>query len=375
MMNHIKKYSNNKGASILITMMVLLLLSSLIVCNSVLSVKNNSTMVRNQIYNTQAFEASEAGIEYGYAYLKENYLSIIQDKIENNGQGNGYIDTHIYSLLKAINNDNHTFYDIEYTNEKINDYSTLEIKSTGSADNGLIKRKISIKIARTPFSKITPNASLITLGNVQLGGNTYIENYETSINIVSGGSVNLSGSASTQALQNISSDKKSIDNDIKEKSSLYSTLSKDEFFYTQFNFPKSFVENSADTVFNFENNENISSYLTTLTNKRQSIWINQHSGTASLTGNITIGSSENPVFLVINGDFKASGNTEFYGILYITQDWINSGGGNLKIHGSVIVEGDMKSTGTPNINYDKDIINKTLSIASFNKIPGSWHDY
>ena len=70
MMNHIKKYSNNKGASILITMMVLLLLSSLIVCNSVLSVKNNSTMVRNQIYNTQAFEASEAGIEYGYAYLK-----------------------------------------------------------------------------------------------------------------------------------------------------------------------------------------------------------------------------------------------------------------------------------------------------------------
>lgn len=363
------------GAAVMLTMLSLLFLSSLVVVSTVSTIKSNSIVAKNQINNEQAFEAAQAGLEYGTAYLKKNYRDILQDKQENNGMGDGFIDAYLSSLLNAFNNSNNTSYDVNYSNVEANNYDIIEITSKGSSDNKEINLVMYEKIAKIPFSSKTPDASLISLGNINLGGNASIENTVNDKTISSGGSINFSGSASTKASNNISSNKNNANIDINENNPQYASLSKNEFFYKFFGTNKTQAQANANTTFTYTSNKNIGDILNSDIYNGTSVWINQTSGVASLSGNSTIGSASSPIFLVINGDFKANGNAELYGIIYITKDWNNSGGGNLTVHGAIIVEGDMSGTGTPNIKYDLDLINKTMSTASFTKVPGSWHDF
>lgn len=364
-----------KGSAVLITMLSLLMLASLVILSTLKSVKAQTKVVQNQKYVDQAFQASEAGLEVGFAYLKENYQTVLNDTYENDGAGNGYIDLVVSSTLNDVDNDEETTYDIEFTNPTQNDFSVIQITSKGSSDSGNVGVNISQQVARTLFSSVTPPASLTTLGSVTLSGNVTLENTDNDVNILSGGVVVLSGSASTQASGSISSDKKLLGADVLSNQLDYTTLSKDEFFYKLFGASKSNVEARADYDFVFDSDSALDSLLSDPKYQGKSIWINQTSGTAKLSGNTTIGSAEKPVFIVINGDFKANGTTEIYGVLYITQDWLNKGGGNLTIHGAVIVEGSISATGAPNIIYESDTIRKSMNIATFSKIPGSWHDF
>lgn len=363
------------GAAVMLTMFPLLIISSLIIVTTIQSVKTNALIVRNQLEAQKAFEAAESGLEYGTAYLLNNYQSIIVDKSENSGFGDGFIDKYLSSLLNDADNGNNTYFNVSYTNTTANNLDIIEITSKGSSDSGMVEKTITEKIARIKFGSVTPQSSLITMGNVSLGGNATITNTVNNHTIWAGGNISLSGSASTQASNGIKSNSSTANIDLSSNDPQISSLTKDQFFNYMLGSDKSSVESHASTVLNYSANQKLSSILSDSSYEGKSIWINQTAGTASLSGSATIGSTTKPVFLVINGDFKANGNTEIYGIVYITQDWKNTGGGNLTVHGAIIVEGDMSSTGSPNIDYDFNIISETINIAIFSKVPGSWRDF
>jgi hypothetical protein len=60
-------------------------------------------------------------------------------------------------------------------------------------------------------------------------------------------------------------------------------------------------------------------------------------------------------------------------MLYIAGNWYNSGGGNATIHGAAVAEGNLQSTGTPDIIYDPDMLG--TSTGSYVKVPGTWTDF
>jgi len=364
-----------KGAAVMITMFALLMLSSLVVFSTLKTVRSETIIARNQLHNDQAFEAGEAGLEFSYAYLKANYQEILLDESENNSTSDGFIDSYTNALLKNFDNGHNTQYDVSYNNSIANNNNIISIASKGSSDLGNVSRSIYEQAAKVHYSTITPQASLITLGNVSLSGNAMIQNLVTDKTIWSGGTIFLNGSASTKDNNGNRSSRKFYGSDLSEKDPQLLLRSKNEFFKSMFGSDKITTKAHADIIYNYIDNQNISATLASDKNNGKSIWISQTAGTAFLTGNSIVGNSQKPVFLVIDGQFKANGNTEFYGIIYITQDWHNSGGGNLTIHGAVIVEGDFSGTGTPNIDYDQKVINKAMSIAKFTKIPGSWHDF
>ncbi len=360
----------SKGAAVMITMFSLLLVSSLVVLSSAKSIKANTVVVRNQLFEDQAFESAEAGIEFGLVHLKENRSTIVAD-----ADSDGFIDSYTPSATTSVDNGNNTTYSIVYNNPTANNFDITQLSVTGTSDAGNVNKILTQLAIRIPFMENAPPAGFITYGGVNLSGNITIENTNTPTTIWSGGAVGLSGAANTNCGIGCGSDRNNTGTDMVENDAQLSGLSGDDFFENIMGMDKTTMQNSADINLTYGSNQNLSSVLDPDSNNGKAIWINQTGGTASFSGNSTIGSQAEPVILVINGDFKANGNTIVYGVIYVTQDWANSGGGTLTVHGAVIVEGDYSGSGTPNIIYDPLVLDNVTELTDFAKVAGSWRDF
>ena len=363
----VKHRGKQSGVATFFIVMILAMVASIVAISSVDSQLSKQMIASNTLRENQAFEAAEAGLEYGIAHLKDNHLTILVDA-DNNGEIEAYSNAQTMNVPQA----NGTSYSITYTNPFPFNFELIEVSSTGVSSDGQISQTVSQQVRKVNYLQAVPPAGFIAKGDVAMGGNMTITNTETGKTILSGGSVSLSGSAETNG-GSISSDKKNINSDVTQNDSSIASLSGDAFFMTYFSMSKSQVKENADVVYTNSSNTNYSSLLNGVTNKV--IWIDQSTGgTARLSGNATIGSISAPVILIIDGDFKANGSTTIYGAVYVTPDWHNSGGGNLEINGSVITEGQFSGTGTPDVTFSSSILNNTYGFAEFFKVPGTWHD-
>ncbi len=367
---HKLTFKKSSGAAIMITLLALLLICSLTVLSGARTIKANTTIVRNQIFENQAFEASEAGVEFGLVHLRDNHLTILTD-----ADSNGFIDAYAPITTTNVDNGNNTRYTITYSNPIASNFNITQLSVNGTSDANMVNKTHTQLAIRIPFMINSPPAGFITYGSINLSGNVNIRNTETGSTIWSGGSVLLSGAADTTCGVGCGSDKNHMNSDIAQNDTQLSTLSGDEFFETFIGVNKGTAEASASLVLNYNSNQNLSSILAPNNNDGKSIWINQDGGEASFSGNSTIGTQDAPVILIIDGDFKANGTTTVYGVVYVTQNWHNTGGGTLTVHGAVVIEGDYTGNGTPNVIFDSLTLDNTRNIAEFAKVPGSWRDF
>lgn len=361
--NYLTKYQT--GAAIMITLSCLLLICSLLTLSSIKTIKTQGLISRNKSQAEQAFAAAESGLDYSIAFLKINTDLVHSGKIES----------YQSALTQNVGNGNNSLYSIDFSYANKDNHDLLIIQSTGRVANGKTPIQLSQLVQRKAFIANSPKAGFITLGKTSLSGNITISNYETDITIWSGGDVQLSGSATTEASAGVGSNKRVLDVDIIANDSRLSKLSPDQFFEQMMGMPRDYSKSQTDIQLTYNANQNLSHLLSHSSFWGKSIWITQTKGTASLSGRSVIGSPEKPIILIIDGDFKANGTTDIYGLVYVTQNWDNSGGGTLNIYGAAIVEGDFNGTGTPNINYDQDVLDNLNLIANFAKIPGSWSDF
>ena len=104
----------------------------------------------------------------------------------------------------------------------------------------------------------------------------------------------------------------------------------------------------------------------------QVIWVE---GNARLDE--SVGTRDNPVVLVVNGDLTTRGNfDEFHGILYVVGNI--EARGNPEFYGSVIVEGaveDSEVSGTPRFVFDPLAANRAANSGIRAQVSGSWRDW
>ena len=100
-------------------------------------------------------------------------------------------------------------------------------------------------------------------------------------------------------------------------------------------------------------------------------------GNLAMNANLTIGSVNDPVLLVTNGNIEMRGDLEVYGLLYSTAiTWDNTGGGSALLRGAAISEGNYTGNGTPDYYYDPNVLKKLrLEASTFSRVPGSWRDF
>jgi Tfp pilus assembly protein PilX len=136
-------YLNQQGAAVLITMVVLMTLCSLLVLTSVKSVTSHALITRNYSSYESAFEAAEAGLEFGLVYLQTQAKLITS----SNGE-NGYLDYSEDPLLKNVSLDEHTSYTITYSNPLAFNYDVIQIIVVGKNELESTEITLSILAAR-----------------------------------------------------------------------------------------------------------------------------------------------------------------------------------------------------------------------------------
>lgn len=109
-------------------------------------------------------------------------------------------------------------------------------------------------------------------------------------------------------------------------------------------------------------------------------------GGCDIGGNITIGSEDYPVVLIINDSLlKVNGGATIYGITYLFDNPSTGGGpsaqlsGTTELIGSFVSEaGDAAMSGSYSVVYNPDVFDNFLnngSSYSFAWVPGSWRDF
>lgn len=360
--------SSQNGAAIIITMFSLLLICSLLLIASVRSVKGYSQLIRNQQSYAKAFNAAESGLQYGIAYLRKNATTIATDFNRS-----GYIKVDKITDVTDVKNDAETTFSVSYNNPVKNNFDIIEVKSSGKSLTDSSSSTLTMLVAKKSGGIPMPKASFISYGSADLGGNSSIRNRTVNKTIWSGGRVYLSGSASTTGTRGRCSNRRNRNSDVIESDPALSKITKDQFFAKMLGQDRNKFQRSSNIIINNPSGRALTSQLSQSTNKV--VWVNQSRGIATLAGKTTIGSKQKPVVLVINGNFKASGNIDIYGILYVSKNWYNRGGGNLKVHGAAIVEGNFSTRGTPTFEYDKSVLANLNLQSEFTQVVGSWSDF
>lgn len=328
---------------------------------------NEQRVAANEYRSKQAFEAGEAGVEFGGIHLDAENGTIVVDN-----DSDGYVDSYSNASTTNVAQTNGTSYSITFSNPIANDFSVIEVTAVGTSDDGSVLRTIKQLYANIPAIQTAPPAAIVTKGAVNISGNVTVTNTVNDQTIWSGGSATLGGSAETVSSTG-GSDRNFTGTDISQNDATLAAKTNEEFFQTFFADTSANVKASADLYYNNSTDTNYSGLVDG--QKGKVIWIDQTAGEARFTSNSTIGTEQAPVILIINGDAKMAGTLTVYGVVYITQNWSNAGGGNLNVFGSVMVAGDLSTTGTPNVTYRSDIHNKvTQTIGKYTKLPGSWRD-
>lgn len=106
------------------------------------------------------------------------------------------------------------------------------------------------------------------------------------------------------------------------------------------------------------------------------LWVD---GTLRLDADVTLGTPEAPVVLVVDGDVEvADADVRIHGLVVVTgSSWATSSA-TTTVHGALVGQGDLAftGTGTSTVDHDPDVLARLrLTQGSFARVPGSWRDF
>lgn len=355
------------GAATIITTVLLLVTLTLIVLFAASYILMRQKIAANDYRNNQAYEAAEAGLEYGIVYLRQNSSTILASPVS------GFIQPYTNANTTNVTLANNSQFSITYTNPIANNYNLILITVTGTSDDGTATRTVSQRVQYGSLLATSPTTSLAAKGSVTLGGSSQLSNTSTNVNIQSGSTVTMGGSSATN-YNGGSSTNGHFGSDIQQNVSSIANMSSSDFFASYFGAPANTIKSSFE---NYYTNSSSTNYSSTLNGKTgTTIWIDQTGGTASLSSSAVIGSSTQPVLMVVNGDFRVSGNVVIYGVVYIMGDITTDFSGSMQVNGSIVTQNNINFTGSTQINYSSSIISATRQVTNYYaKVAGSWKDF
>jgi Tfp pilus assembly protein PilX len=323
------------GAATLLITFVLFLAAIFLMLYAVNFSRLQQKTASNSYNSNQAFEAAEAGLEFGMAYLNTNSATITASPT------NGYINYgSANSSLTNVSLANNAKFSVVYTNPTQNNYLLIQVTSTGTSADGSSTRTVRQQVyGGTSALKyaITTQQNFTASGNVTVTGQNGVNAGGT---VTGSGNINISQTtANDTALANLSSD------------TLFSNI---------FGMSKSSMQ-SQSTYYASGSGVNYS-------NLSGNVWIN--SG-VSISGNATIGTQANPVLLIVNGNFTGSGTATIYGVIYVMGTTTVSG--NFTVNGGLVSQGSITMSGTSSA-YNAQIVSQ-LTAHGFSRVTGSWKDF
>lgn len=366
-----KQLIKHPGAVTLIITVVLLVLSTLIIIFAanfgMLQEKSTANITRNN----EAYNAAEAGLEFGINYLKDNSTIIIATA------ASGFIPPYSDANTTNVTLSNGSKFTVVYTNPVANNFNLIKVTSTGTNSEGSSTRVVSqlMQFGSVLFSP--PSIPIVSQGTINVTGNSTITNTYSPTTIQAAGAVNLTGNAKTVVSSGTSSTSSVHGADIQSNNTALGNLSQSDFFATYFNSSSTNVRSQMENVYTNNTSTNYSSTLNGKTGT--TIWIDQTAGTATINGNTTIGSASDPVLLIVNGSLSVSGNLTVYGYIFVFGDNVlDTFTGNVNITGGIASAVNISMLGNISVTYNPTVINTLQNLPSikyYAKVPGTWKDF
>lgn len=372
-MTNMRLKNSSEGYVILATSLILLMVLTLVALFAGQSLSTEGKIAGNTYRSQQAFEAAQAGLEYGINFATTNKSTITDGQVLTGTLSN----SSTYSVVLNFVGGNNT---------------KLNIVSTGTCADGSASRIVK-QIVKNSSSSITlPPNSVVSRGNVTLKNNASVSNTLGATTILTGGTVVINNNAQTVLASGVSSTSSSTKSDVVQNNSALAGTTDTGLQTTYAGMAFASFSALAGSSYSGTGSQDYSSSVSGQTGKI--IYINQggSSGTVTTSNGLTIGSAANPVIVVVNGNLSLGNNLTIYGNLYVTGD-INIGNnstinglvfgmGNTTVSQNVTVNGAVVSGGTTTfaannivINYNPTVLGANNQIGgNYGKVNGSWQD-
>lgn len=421
-----------KGLATLIVSIFLVLLAAIVVFAVSRVMLTEHRMSSNEIRYRQAHEAASAGLDFAVAYMSTPSGA---DKV-NNTTGNSPPDD--LADILTINPTNLTTgssYQVEFCDPRqpLTEVScpsqptngvklscptgigcscratpsasinTPRILACGWSDDNLGRVRIvqGVGTVGGPGPGSVPPNPLTSKGAVNVSGSATVTNYYSNLTIWSGNPLSSIGNAgktfvrnpnvppptadtpppepptscSTTANYVCMTDKNTTGADvIASDPTLNPTLNPNLNLFASlfgFNTVDEYIAAKKITPVNGANATEVNS----LANVRGEIIVVR--GPLTQNMNFTVGSRNNPVVLIVDGDWSGGGNTVINGLVYVSGSIDLQG--SKTIYGSTVVEGAVGGTGSLDLIYDPFISNNDdggiANIGRKGVVPSSWRDW
>lgn len=366
------RLNGQQGAVTLVLTAMLLITATMIVVFAAGYSITQSKITSNIFRSNQAFEAAEAGLEFGINYLQQNSATILANPFF------GRIRSYTSASTTNVTLANNSKYSIVYTNPIFFNYNLIQITSTGTSDDGTATRVVSQQVYFGSYLFTSAKIPLTSKGNLFMSGNSVIKNSSSGTTVKLGQAATLTGNAKTVNNDGTSSTAGNISGDIKQNLSSLSGMSSTDLFSTYFGVQSTTLKGLSA---NYYLSNGTTDYSTTLNAKSgTTIWIDQPTGSATLNGTTAIGTSSNPVLLIINGNFSMTGNVTINGFVFVSGTSTSSPdpSSSVSINGEIVTVGDVTMSGNTTYTRVSSIITalqSAVAMSYFARVPGTWKDF
>lgn len=396
----------------LLTSVVILMLATILIIAVSRTTLMELRISSNQVRSQQASAAAEAGLSFGLAYVSQTSQGGVTVPSGADKDKNSIADTVALTTITAATSNKYSvaFCDptISLANFSCPDapgavtcsaapttyLRTPRIVACGWSDDGLGRSMISQGVGTVSALAKTPTNPLTSKGAISVSGSATVTNYYNNLTVWSGGALSDIGNAgktfvrspiiappaastpppappascSSSADYVCATDKNTTGPDVIDSDPTLSNLTTAQLFKNYFGvtdvaaYQASIASMAAVAPAN----------VGTLDGVKQEAFV--VSGAISSTMNVTIGSRNQPVVMIIDGNWTGGGNTTIYGVVYVRGNLDLSG--NKTIYGGVVVEGTVSGTGSLDVIYDPLVADNAANrVGRAGTIPGSWRDW
>lgn len=400
------------GAVTLLTAVIILMLATILVIAVSRTTIMEQRISGNEIRSRQALEAAEAGLNFGLAYVTQTTQGGVTVPSGADKDKNSIADT---IALTTITTGTSNQYSVKFcdptaslstiscpdapgavtcTAAPATYLRTPRIVACGWSDDGLGRSMVSQGVGTVGALAKSPTNPLTAKGAVNVSGSATVTNYYNNLTVWSGGSLSDIGNAGKTFVRNptisppaastappappsscsssadyvCATDKNTTGPDVIDADPTLSNLTVDQLFYNYFGVAD--VDAYQDSIASMA--EVAPADVSTLDGVKQEAFV--VSGDITSTMNVTIGSRDQPVVMIIDGDWTGGGNTTIYGVVYVKGNIDLTG--NKTIYGGMVVEGTVSGTGSLDVIYDPLVTsNAEDHVGKAGLIPGSWRDW
>lgn len=373
-------FDRQRGFMVLLLAGVLMTVMTIIAALTGVQLRAHTHALTVGYQSVAAFEAAQAGLEYGMAYLNEYYKTVVD---------NTTLTMNLPAARFTVT--------IRFNPNKEN----IQLIAEGVSPDGAITRVIrqQVYFVSDQWDIQLPRQTVVNKGAVELVGNAALSNPSTAVNIVSGDQVGFTGNAHTETDQGRVSSRQGIGDDVIAQDPVLQSVSASVFEENYLGQLFGNFQGGEDYNYENTNHYNYSATLDGVTGKQ--VWITQSGGQATINGKTTIGTSDDPVTIFVNGPLSLSGNVVIYGNI-ITNHTVEFSGnakvyglvfsnprtssaesrltGNAAIHGAFIGGGQLIMTGNSAVTFDPEVLKASLgglrsgAQGQYAKRVGTWND-